>query len=111
MSTILAFDHIENKHNLYCGKYCMKNFCSSLRQHATNILNFEKKQILLLTKEELKLYQDARNCYIRGKRILQKLAKNRNYRKVKDHCHYAGKYRGAAQSICNLKFNVTMKSL
>ena len=89
----------------------MKKFCSSLRQHATNILNFEKKQMLLLTKEELKLYQDARNCCIRGKRTLQKLAKNRNYRKVKDHCHYAGKYRGAAQSICNLKFNVTMKSL
>ena len=29
-----------------------------------------------------------------------------NYRKVRDHCHYAGEYRGAAHSICNLKFNV-----
>ena len=26
--------------------------------------------------------------------------------KVKDHCHYTGKYRGTAHNICNLKFNV-----
>ena len=29
-----------------------------------------------------------------------------NYEKVRDNCHYAGKYRDAAHSICNLKFNV-----
>ena len=26
--------------------------------------------------------------------------------KVRDHCHYAGKYRGAAHSICNLRYNI-----
>ena len=25
---------------------------------------------------------------------------------VRDHCHYTGKYRGTAHSICNSKFNV-----
>ena len=39
------------------------------------------------------------------KSILQKLAKDKNYWKFRDHCHYTGKYRGAAQSICNLKVN------
>ena len=29
-----------------------------------------------------------------------------NYKNVRYHCHYAGKYRGATQSICNLKFNM-----
>ena len=29
-----------------------------------------------------------------------------NYKKVRYHCHYTGKYRGATQSICNLKFNM-----
>ena len=41
-----------------------------------------------------------------GGKILQKRSKNKNYGKVKGHCHYAGKYRGTAHSICNLKFNV-----
>ena len=31
---------------------------------------------------------------------------NKKYRKVKDHCHYAGKYRGAAQNTCNLRSKV-----
>ena len=34
MSTIWAFDHIESKHNLYRGKDYMKNFCTSLKEHA-----------------------------------------------------------------------------
>ena len=105
MSTIWAFDHIENKHTLHCGKECMKKFCTSLREHAKNIIDFQKK-MLLLTKEEMKSHQDAKVCYICGKRILKKVSTTINYRKVRDHCHYTGKYRDAAHSICNLKFNM-----
>ena len=35
-----------------------------------------------------------------------KYLKDKKYRKVRDHCHYAGEYRGAAHGICNLKYSV-----
>ena len=92
MSTIWAFDHIENKHTLCCGKDCRKKFCTSLREHTKNIIDFEKKKMLPLTKEKLKSHQDAKVCYICGKRILKQLSKSMNYPKVRYHCHYAGKY-------------------
>ena len=56
----------------------MKKFCQSLREQVKNIFDFEKKNILLLTKDELKLHQDTKVCYICKKRILRKLAKNEN---------------------------------
>ena len=46
--------------------------------------------MLLLTKEELKLHQEARNCYIYEKGILQNFAQNKNYRKLRDHSQYTG---------------------
>ena len=36
--------------------------------------------------------------------FVKKIQKN-----VRDHCHYTGQYRGAAQSICNLKYSVPKK--
>ena len=83
-----------------------EKFCTSLREHATNIINFEKKKMLTLTKKELKLHQDATECYIYGKRFLIMFANDKNYWKVRDHCYLPGKYRGATHSICNLKVNV-----
>ena len=62
--------------------------------------------MLPLTKEELTSHQDAKICYICGKRFFKELSKSINYQKVRDHCHYTGKYRGTAHSNCNLKFNV-----
>ena len=35
---------MENKHDEYRGKDCMKNFCESLREHALKMINFKKKK-------------------------------------------------------------------
>ena len=107
MLTIWAFDHIENKLSSYRGKDYMKKFCVSLREHAKNIIDFQKKKMLPLTKEKLKSHQDAKLCYICEKRILKKLSKIKNYREARHHCHYTAKYRAAVHSICNLKFKVS----
>ena len=53
MSTIWAFDNIKKKHTLYLGEDCMKTFFKSLREHATNVIHFEKKKMLPLTKQKM----------------------------------------------------------
>ena len=47
----------------------MEKFCSSLREHATNIINFEKKKMLLLTKKKLKLDHDPTAYFSQTTRI------------------------------------------
>ena len=32
---------------------------------------------------------------------------NKKYFKVRDHCHYTGKYRNVAHDICNLRYNLS----
>ena len=50
MPTIRAFGNIENKHTFYRGEDCIKKFCTSLREHTTNAIDFERKKMLLLPK-------------------------------------------------------------
>ena len=51
MPTICAFDSVENKHTFYLGKDCMKKFCTSLRECAKYVIDFEKKKMLPLIKK------------------------------------------------------------
>ena len=62
--------------------------------------------MLPLTKDELKSYQDAEAYYICRKTMLKRFSNDKNYQKVRDHCHFKFKFKGTAHSICNLKFNV-----
>ena len=43
MSAKFSFRRIENKHDVYRGKDCMKTFCEFLREHAIRTTNFKKK--------------------------------------------------------------------
>ena len=62
--TSCSFDESKNKFSYYRGKDCMKKFCKDLKEHATRILNYEKKKIIPLTKEEKINYNDQQVCYI-----------------------------------------------
>ena len=103
ISTSCSFDESRNKLNYYRGKDCMKKFCKYLREHATRIINYEKKKMVLLTKEEKINYNDQQICYICKKEFDKS---DKKHYKVRDHCHYTGKYRGAAHTICSLRYKV-----
>ena len=64
MSTISSLRSIENKHDVFRITDCMKKFCEYFREHAMKIINFKKKKMELLTKEQQKLYENAKMCYI-----------------------------------------------
>ena len=93
--THCSFGQTKNKINYFRGKVCMKKFCKDLREQATKIINYEKKKMIPLTKEEKIHYNEQEICYICKKEFD---TSNR------DHCHYTGKYRGAAHNICNLRY-------
>ena len=101
--THCSFDQTKNKLNYYKRKDCMKIFCKDLRIHATKIINYEKKKMIPLTKEEKTHYNDQEICYTCKKEF--DTSDKKNF-KVRDHCHYTGKYRGAAHNICNLRYKI-----
>ena len=41
-----------DKSSYYRGEDCMKRFCKDLKDHATKIIDFKKKTMIPLTKEE-----------------------------------------------------------
>ena len=84
----------------------MKNFCLDLREHATKVISYEKKEMIPLTKKEEKKHnkQEVRHICKKG---FSTDDNNKKYHKVRDHCHYARKYRGAAYDICNLRFKIS----
>ena len=87
MSTISSFKIIENKHDVYRGKDCMKKFCKSLREHTMKIINCEKKKMNSLTKEQQESYENANICYICLTKFENKYLKDKKYQKLRDQCH------------------------
>ena len=101
--THCSFDITKNKLDYYRGEDCMEKFCLDLREHATKIINYEKKEMIPLTKKEEKNRNKQKVCHICRKEFNADDS-DKKYHKVKDHCHYTGKYRGAAHDICNLRY-------
>ena len=105
MSTILSFKSIENKHNR-CKDYT-KRFCDSSREQAIEIILKRKKWSHYQTnsRNHIKI-----SCICKDK-FEDKYAKDKKFRKARDHCHDTGKYRGAAPGLCNYHKRVSRKTI
>ena len=103
--TSCSLDKSENKQTYYTGKDCMKRFCDDLKEYVIRITNYEMKPMDPLTEEEEEeSYKTQEQCHICEKEFCTN--NNKEMRKVRDHCHYTRKYRGAAYSKCNLSYKI-----
>ena len=75
------------------------------------IIHSKKKKMKLLTKEQQESYENVKICYLCKEKFENQYLRDKKYRNVRDHCHFAGKYRGAVHSTCNLECNVPKKVL
>ena len=82
MSTIISFRSIENKYDVYRGEDYMKTFCELLTEHAMKIINFKKKKMKVLTKEQQKSYENGKICYISKEKFENKYSKENNIVKL-----------------------------
>ena len=68
--THCSFDKSKNKLNYYRGKDCMKKFSKDLREHASKIIDYEKKRMISLTTEEKIYHNKQKICYICKKNLI-----------------------------------------
>ena len=109
LDSVSSFGLEQNKHSFYRRRDCIEKFCKDLKELATKIINYEEKEVIPLTDNENKFYNEQEECHICKKEFCydkNEKKKFKIYQKVRDHCHYTGKFRGAAHSICNLRCKV-----
>ena len=78
------------------GPDAMLTFIERLEEDVRKIAELGNKK-MIITDEEEEQFNKASNCWICGKYL------NISDR-VRDHCHYTGRYRGAAHNKCNLDY-------
>ena len=98
-----AYGEVKDPLKLYRGKDCLEKFCDYIRQEAHRLYHmFPEKPMDPLTLKQWKKYNKASRCHICFKQI----GDSKKGPKVRDHCHYTGRYRGPAHRNCNLMYRI-----
>ena len=92
----------KHKQGYYRGTHCIEKLCHNLKDHSMKIITIGKKEMIPLTDYEKWDYEMQNYCHI-CRRKEDKSHYGINH-KVKDRCHYTGRFRDAAHSICNLRY-------
>ena len=82
----------------YTGENAAQKIVKMLEENIEIITNIPEKKIIFNIQKQ-KQYEKETNCWICNK----KFDDDKNY-KVSDHCHFTGRYRGAAHNSCNLRY-------
>ena len=96
-----AYGVVQNPLKLYRRKDCVEKFCDYIRQGAHRLYHmFPEKPVDPLTRDQWTRYKEATKCH-----ICYKPFDSKNF-KVRDHCHYTGRYKGPAHRNCNLRYRI-----
>ena len=80
MYTAFSFKGIENKHDVYRGKDCMKIFCEPLIEHTIKMIKFKKKKNEVINKQTAGIIWKCKKCYICKEKFEDKYVKDENMR-------------------------------
>ena len=83
--------------------------CKDSRNQAIKIIHYEKKEMIPLSDQETESYEKQKVFYICKKEFSTDKNNKSEFKlnhKVRDHCHYTGKFGGAAHDICNSKYRI-----
>jgi hypothetical protein len=91
---------IKNATFTYHGLNCVEQFVEKIFKIKNEVLNFynDPKKIIM-SSEDVKNFNEADECYICHNKLNDD-EHGKFYGKVRDHCHFSGKYLGAAHSDC-----------
>ena len=87
----------------------MEKFSLEIGNIFIKSINYKQKAMTPLTDDEKMLHQNQKVCFICEKEFRVDKNNKKEYKlkcKVRDHCQFTGKYRGAAHSECNLRYKV-----
>ena len=97
-----------NHEFLYRGADAVDVFCKKINEIRDEIQErMQEHKEIEMTDEVKKDLVTATHCFICGEKINKTYKteeETEKYKKVRDHCHFTGKYRGCAHSFCNLNF-------
>ena len=93
---------------MYRGDDAVDVCCKKINEIREEIKEkMQEKKEILMTDEDKKDFETATHCFICGDKFKNSYKNEKEEekdKKVRDHCHFTGKYRGCAHSICNLNF-------
>ena len=88
---------------LHRGEDCMDVFIQKIIEVKNEIMEkMKENKEIIMRADDWRDFKTAKKCFICGKDFKE------GDKKVRDHCHFTGKYRGCAHYDCNLQFSMRL---
>ena len=98
---VCTFDSSRNTLRTFFGKDCLRDMLRELMGLAEQCVEELKRNTAMrLTKEDKLAYEQATLCHI----CHEPFGESKAHKKVRDHDHITGQFRGAAHNCCNVNY-------